>query len=77
MFLQDHKVVHRDLKMDNLLKNENGTLVISDFGSALIFEEDKDDFCVRHSAGLVNKNMLEVLNSKVIIVCCAVLDRQI
>ena len=32
------QVVHRDLKLDNLLVDDNGRVVISDFGKAIILE---------------------------------------
>ena len=35
MFLQ---VVHRDLKLDNLLVDDKGRVVISDFGKAILLE---------------------------------------
>ena len=36
------KVVHRDIKPDNLLIDENDNLKIADFGVSQILEEDKN-----------------------------------
>ena len=35
VFLQKHGMVHRDLKMSNLLFSATGSIVISDFGKAI------------------------------------------
>ena len=40
LFLEKHCVVHRDLKMENLLLNEGGKLVIGDFGKAVLLADD-------------------------------------
>lgn len=39
-FLHSHQVVHRDLKLDNLLLDESGRLIISDFGKAAILDDE-------------------------------------
>lgn len=39
LFLEKNFVVHRDLKMENLLLSQNGKLVIGDFGKAILLDE--------------------------------------
>ena len=39
VFLESHRVVHLDLKLSNLLMDENGRVVISDFGKAVLLED--------------------------------------
>jgi len=40
MFLYDHKIVHRDLKLDNILMDENDNPIICDFGMAIYVDEN-------------------------------------
>ena len=39
VFLESQHVVHRDLKLDNLLISERGRVIISDFGKAMLLDE--------------------------------------
>ena len=39
IFLHSQNVVHRDLKLDNLLIDEKGRVIISDFGKAVKLDE--------------------------------------
>ena len=48
--MHKNNVVYRDLKVDNMLFDENGHIMFSDFGLAVVLEE-KDDYTVRGSAG--------------------------
>lgn len=38
-FLHSQNMVHRDLKLDNLLIDEKGRVIISDFGKAVLLDE--------------------------------------
>ena len=39
VFLEQNCVVHRDLKLDNLLLSADGNLIVSDFGKAVLLEQ--------------------------------------
>lgn len=40
LFLETHHIVHRDLKMENLLLSVDGNLVLSDFRKAILLNSD-------------------------------------
>ncbi|KAG0210925.1 hypothetical protein BGX28_008762 [Mortierella sp. GBA30] len=42
-YLHEHDIIHRDIKPDNLLRSENGTLKIVDFGVSEMFGKKGDD----------------------------------
>lgn len=68
VFLEEHCVVHRDLKLDNLLITSDGKLVISDFGKAIEMDMDTA-FKMKHQHGLDTGGngahlAPEILNSK-------------
>ena len=49
-FLEQHNVVHRDLKLSNLLLTSSGKMVISDFGKAIEMDEGCG-FRTKHTNG--------------------------
>ena len=40
LFLEKNCVVHRNLKMRNLLLSQDGKLIIADFGKAILLDEN-------------------------------------
>lgn len=53
VFLEKHCVVHRDLKLGNLLQSGDGRIIICDFGKAMLMD---DSFTMeyKYSSELVN-----------------------
>ena len=49
LFLEKNCVVHRDLKMENLLLSQDGKLVIADFGKAILLD---DNFKIPYVQGI-------------------------
>ena len=50
-FLEQNCVVHRDLKLDNLLLSTEGNLIVSDFGKAVLLDHS---FSIPFMQGNVN-----------------------
>lgn len=50
VFLESQSVVHRDLKLNNLLLTAHGTMIICDFGKAIAMEPE-DQFTMKYRSG--------------------------
>lgn len=50
VFLERQSVVHRDLKLNNLLLTAYGRMIICDFGKAIAMEPD-DHFTMKYTSG--------------------------
>lgn len=51
-FLHQNGVIHRDIKGSNILVNGNGNAKLSDFGTATIFEKDREVRTTQEELGL-------------------------
>ncbi|KAJ3204860.1 hypothetical protein HDU82_005556, partial [Entophlyctis luteolus] len=62
-YLQEQNLVHRDLKDENIVVDNNGTIKIIDFGSAAEIPQTKKDYFTS-LAGTLNFASPEILRSK-------------
>eukprot|EP00736_Rhodelphis_marinus_P002988 Rmarinus@m.9650 len=60
-YCHEHGVCHRDLRMDNLLLDNEGTLKISDFGHAGIFQKGWDFFSTSMVGSLYHLSPEQIL----------------
>ena len=55
VFLEQNCVVHRDLKLDNLLLSADGNLIVSDFGKAVLLDQS---FSIPYMHGELDNEIL-------------------
>ncbi|EAY14461.1 AGC family protein kinase [Trichomonas vaginalis G3] len=70
-YLHSHKIIHRDIKLENILVDHNNNIKLCDFGSAKICEEETSTFCRSSYIGSADYTAPEILNKQDI---CHALD---